>query len=99
MVSEEEVRNALKEIVDPEMGANIVDLGLIYEVKVKNGKKVYVKMTLTVPGCPLMNVLPAQVEEMLKKIEGVEKVEVQVTFDPPWTPERMSKELRELYGW
>ncbi len=98
MVNEEEVWNALKTIVDPEIGANLVDLGLIYEVKVEEGKKVYVKMTLTVPGCPLMNVLPAQVEEQLKKIEGVEDVRVELTFDPPWSPDRMSKELKELYG-
>ena len=99
MVSEKEVWDALKEIVDPEIGANLVDLGLIYEVRVDNGNEIYVKMTLTVPGCPLMNVLPAQVEDRLKKLEGVEKITVQLTFDPPWTPDRMSKELRETYGW
>ncbi len=99
MVSEEEVRNALKEIVDPEIGANIVDLGLIYEIRVDNGRDVFVKMTLTVPGCPLMNVLPAQVEERISQMEGVNKVTVKLTFDPPWTPDRMSKELREMYGW
>jgi len=99
MVNEEEIWNALKDIVDPEIGANIVDLGLIYEVRVDNGKDVYVKMTLTVPGCPLMNVLPAQVEERLKQLEGVGKITVQLTFDPPWSPDRMSEELRKLYGW
>ncbi len=99
MVKEEDVWNALKEVVDPEIGANIVDLGLVYEVRVDNGNEVYIKMTLTVPGCPLMNVLPAQVEERVKEIEGVGKVTVQLTFDPPWTPDRMSKELREAYGW
>ncbi len=99
MVSEEEVWNALRDVVDPEIGANLVDLGLIYEVRVDNGTDVYVKMTLTVPGCPLMNVLPAQVEERLKELEGVKKVTVQLTFDPPWSPDRMSKELREEYGW
>jgi len=99
MVNKEEVMEALKEIIDPEIGANIVDLGLIYEVRVDNGKDVYVKMTLTVPGCPLMNVLPNQVEERIKQIEGVGSVTVQLTFDPPWTPDRMSKELREIYGW
>ena len=98
MVNKEEIWNELKTVVDPEIGANLVDLGLIYEVRVEEGKNVYVKMTLTVPGCPLMNVLPAQVEEQLKKIEGVEDVRVELTFDPPWTPDRMSKELRELYG-
>ncbi len=99
MVSESEVWEALKDVVDPEIGANLVDLGLIYEVRVDNGTDVYVKMTLTVPGCPLMNVLPAQVEERVRNIEGVNKVTVQLTFDPPWTPDRMSKELREIYGW
>ncbi len=99
MVKEEDVWNALRDIVDPEVGANLVDLGLIYEVRVDNGKDVYVKMTLTVPGCPLMNVLPAQVEERLKQLEGVGKITVQLTFDPPWSPDRMSEELRKLYGW
>ncbi len=99
MVKEEEVWNALRDIVDPEVGANLVDLGLVYEVRVDNGKDVYVKMTLTVPGCPLMNVLPAQVEERLKQLEGVGKITVQLTFDPPWSPDRMSEELRKLYGW
>jgi len=98
MVSEEEVWKALKEMVDPEIGANLVDLGLIYEVRVDNGTDIYVKMTLTVPGCPLINVLPAQVEERLKELENVKNVRVEITFDPPWTPDRMSKELRELYG-
>ncbi len=98
MVSEEEVWKALKEIVDPEIDASLVDLGLIYEVRVDNGTDVYVKMTLTVPGCPLINILPAQVEERLKELENVKNVRVEITFDPPWTPDRMSKELRELYG-
>ncbi len=99
MVNEEEVWKALKDVVDPEIGANVVDLGLIYEVRVTDGKDVYVKMTLTVPGCPLMNVLPAQVEERIKQLEGVEKITVQLTFDPPWSPDRMSEELKKLYGW
>ncbi len=99
MVKEEDVWNALRDVVDPEIGANLVDLGLIYEVRVDNGKDVYVKMTLTVPGCPLMNVLPAQVEERLKQLDGVGKITVQLTFDPPWSPDRMSDELRKLYGW
>ncbi|ADD07930.1 metal-sulfur cluster assembly factor [Candidatus Aciduliprofundum boonei] len=99
MVKEEDVWNALRDVVDPEIGANLVDLGLIYEVRVDNGKDVYVKMTLTVPGCPLMNVLPAQVEERLKQLDGVGKITVQLTFDPPWSPDRMSEELRKLYGW
>ena len=99
MVKEEDVWNALRDIVDPEVGANLVDLGLIYEGRVGSGKDVYVKMTLTVPGCPLMNVLPAQVEERLKQLEGVGKITVQLTFDPPWSPDRMSEELRKLYGW
>ena len=99
MIKEEEVWNALREVADPEIGVNVVDLGLIYEVRVNNGNEIYVKMTVTAPVCPLINVIPAQVEEQLKEIEGVQKVTVQVTFDPPWTPDRMSKELREAYRW
>ena len=99
LVSENEVWNALRDVVDPEIGANLVDLGLIYTVRVDDGKNVYVKMTLTVPGCPLMTVLPAQVEQRISEIEGVEKINVELTFDPPWTPDKMSKELRDAYGW
>ena len=88
--------NALKKISDPEIGANIVDLGLIYDVKA-NEKNVNVLMTLTSLGCPLGNYLIAEVENKLKEA-GFENVNVNITFDPPWTPERMNKGLRKRLG-
>jgi metal-sulfur cluster biosynthetic enzyme len=86
----------LKEVIDPEIGANIVDLGLIYGVSV-NKNKVKVRMTLTSFGCPLGNFLINEVENKLKEA-GFKKVDVELTFNPPWTPERMNKELRKKLG-
>ena len=86
----------LKEVIDPEIGANVVDLGLIYGVSV-NKNKVKVRMTLTSLGCPLGNFLISEVENKLKEA-GFKKVDVELTFNPPWTPERMSKELRKRFG-
>jgi metal-sulfur cluster biosynthetic enzyme len=86
----------LKEVIDPEIGANVVDLGLIYGINVDKNK-VKVKMTLTSLGCPLGNFLISEVENKLKEV-GFKKVDVELTFNPPWTPERMSKELRKRFG-
>jgi len=86
----------LKEVIDPEIGANVVDLGLIYGINVDKNK-VKVKMTLTSLGCPLGNFLISEVENKLKEA-GFKKVDVELTFNPPWTPERMSKELRKRFG-
>jgi len=97
MVTEEEVLAALKNVVDPELGINVVDLGLIYDVKVKEGDVVHVKMTLTVPTCPLYALFTKQVEEAVKKA-GAKEVEVELTFDPPWTPDRMSPEAKKILG-
>lgn len=90
MVSEKLVFKKLKEVIDPEIGMNIVDLGLIYGVKIKDGQ-VKVMMTLTTPGCPLAAFFPEEVEKKLKEIAGVKKAKVELTFDPPWSPERMKK--------
>jgi metal-sulfur cluster biosynthetic enzyme len=88
--------NVLKEVSDPEVGANIVDLGLIYDVKADE-KSVSVLMTLTSLGCPLGNYLIAEVKNKLKEA-GFKNVNVNITFDPPWTPKRMNKELRKKLG-
>ena len=94
----EDVLNALREVYDPELPFNVVDLGLIYGVEV-NGSKVKVKMTLTAIGCPLGGYLLDMVEEVIKeKVPGVEEVEVELVFDPPWTPDRMNPEVRRLLG-
>jgi len=92
----EKALEALKEVVDPEIGANIVDLGLIYDLKI-DGNKVKVLMTLTSIGCPLAGFIIGEVESKLKEA-GFEDVEINLTFNPPWTPERMNKELRKRLG-
>jgi len=89
------IMEKLKEVIDPELGISIVDLGLIYGVEVE-GKKVKVKLTLTTPLCPLGGFVIASVEEKIREL-GYEP-EVELTFDPPWTPERMSPELKRKFG-
>lgn len=86
----------LKTVIDPELGINVVDLGLIYDLKIEDGH-INVLMTLTTPGCPLHDSIAGGVKRVLEQIDGVRDVRVQVTWNPPWTPERMSKEaLRQL---
>ena len=97
MVTEEDVRNALRKVYDPEIGLDIVSLGLIYDIKVDGGK-VHVKMTLTVPGCPLMNMLLSHAKRAVSDLEGVEDVNIELTFDPPWTPDRIDPEVRKMLG-
>jgi len=97
MPTKEEILEALREVYDPEIPINIVDLGLIYEVKEEDGK-VQVRMTLTAPGCPLAGLLSSDVRVRLLKIEGVKEALVEVVWDPPWTPERINKEaLSKLF--
>ncbi len=90
MVKEEEILEKLREVYDLEIGMNIVDLGLIYDINVKNGK-VYILMTFTTPFCPYAPILLREIEEKLKEIKDIEEVNIEVTFDPPWTPDRMKK--------
>ena len=92
MVKKSEVIKKLKECYDPEIPINIVDLGLIYDVKV-NENKVKIKMTLTNPFCPMGNFIINDVEEKVKSIKGVSDVKVELVWDPPWTPDRMKKKL------
>lgn len=98
MVSEEEVRRVLKTAVDPEFGVDVIDLGLIYELKISDDNKVYIKMTLTTPTCPLANVIVADVYQKVKSIPGVEDVDIELSFDPPWSPDMMTPEARKLLG-
>ncbi|MFB6200202.1 MAG: metal-sulfur cluster assembly factor [Candidatus Nanohaloarchaea archaeon] len=97
MVSEEEVKQQLKEVVDPELDVNIVDLGLLREIEIED-EEVYVLMTLTTPGCPLHSVFDEMVSEKVKELEGVEKVDVELTFDPRWSPEDMTEEGKDEVG-
>ncbi|MCR4429184.1 MAG: iron-sulfur cluster assembly protein [Caldiserica bacterium] len=94
MPTKEDILTALKEVYDPEIPINIVDLGLIYDVQISNDN-VHVKLTLTAPGCPLSEILSAEVRERLLKVEGIKEASVEVVWDPPWTPERINKEALE----
>ncbi len=89
----------LKNIYDPEIPVDIYELGLIYDVFVKNDNKdVKIIMTLTTPNCPVAESLPQEVEEKVKAIEGVENVVLELTFDPPWTQDMMSEEAKLALG-
>ena len=97
MITQEIVFQKLKECYDPEIPVNIVDLGLIYDVAIA-GDGVKVKMTMTSPGCPLHASMAESVKRKLKEIEGVGKTEVEIVWQPPWTPQRMAPELRRRLG-
>ena len=85
---------ALKSVYDPEIPVDIYELGLIYKVDVSDNKDVDVDMTLTAPGCPVAGEMPIMVQTALEGVEGIGKVSVNMVFDPPWTPERMSEVAR-----
>lgn len=96
---EEEVRERMREkVIDPELGINIVDLGLVYGIDVSDEGKVTVTMTLTAMGCPLAGMINQMVESAVEEIEGVTEVDVNIVWDPPWTKERMSRVARMQLG-
>lgn len=98
-LTEENIKAALKQVDDPEIGINIVDLGLVYETNIQSAQDVQVVMTLTTPFCPVGPSIKQQVANIIKKdIEGVEKVDVQFTFNPPWDKEMMSDEAKDELG-
>jgi FeS assembly SUF system protein len=92
------VVEALKTVYDPEIPVNIYELGLIYEVDVKDDGMVDVKMTLTSPACPVAGSLPPEVREKTLSVEGVRDAHVEVVWDPPWTPDKMSDAARLQLG-
>ncbi|MBP8790268.1 MAG: SUF system Fe-S cluster assembly protein [Breznakibacter sp.] len=97
MQLESQIVEAIKTIYDPEIPVNIYDLGLIYEVDVNEQNEVRIVMTLTSPNCPVAESLPEEVIEKVKAVEGVKEVELNLTFDPPWSREMLSDEaLLEL---
>ena len=85
---------ALKTVFDPEIPVDIYELGLIYKVDVADNKDVTVDMTLTAPNCPVAGEMPGMVKGALAKVEGIGEVTVNMTFDPPWTPDRMSESAK-----
>ncbi len=97
-VTKEKVIEALKGVIDIEIGIDIVSLGLIYNVDIEDDNTVNVKMTLTVPTCPMANMLVEQARSAVASIEGVEKVNVDLVFDPPWTPDMMEDSAKKLLG-
>jgi metal-sulfur cluster biosynthetic enzyme len=97
-VTEEQVYAALKKCMDPEIPVNVVDLGLIYGVKVAGGKDVDIKMTMTTRGCPLHDTLISDVKRYVGKVNGVGNVNVDIVWDPPWSLEKMNQDVREKLG-
>ncbi|MEI6816832.1 MAG: DUF59 domain-containing protein [Bacteroidota bacterium] len=95
---EQRVYDVLKTCYDPEIPVNIVELGLIYEVKVSDGNDVHVKMTLTSPACPVAESLPPEVENKIRQLPDVNEAKVEITFDPPWDKDMMSEEARLELG-
>jgi FeS assembly SUF system protein len=85
---------ALKTVFDPEIPVDIYELGLIYKVDVADNKDVTIDMTLTAPGCPVAGEMPGMVRDALLTVPGIGEVTVNMTFDPPWTPDRMSEEAK-----
>ncbi len=98
MITAEQVREALKEVYDPEIPVNIVDLGLIYNIDVTPENSVRVTMTLTTPGCGMGTFIAADARSRVEEIEGVKEAAVELTFEPPWEPSLMSDDAVRLLG-
>lgn len=94
----ETARTLLRNVIDPELGLNIVDLGLVYELNVDENDKAFVKMTFTTMGCPISGMLVNGVYDALAPM-NLQDIKVDITFDPPWSPERMSDEAKKRMGW
>jgi metal-sulfur cluster biosynthetic enzyme len=96
MPTVEEVRDALRAVKDPELNLNVIDLGLVYEIAVSEGGEVHVEMTLTSPGCPVGPEMLSDAQNVLEKLDGVTKVDVELVWTPYWTPEKMDPRVRSL---
>jgi metal-sulfur cluster biosynthetic enzyme len=98
MTTVDEITEALRDVIDPELGLDFVELGLIYDVAVDDAGVVRVTYTLTSPGCPIGPQVSEQIEEFVSDLDGVTDVEPTMTFSPPWTPERMSEDAKFALG-
>jgi metal-sulfur cluster biosynthetic enzyme len=98
MPTVEDVQEALTNVIDPELGLDFVELGLIYEVEIEDGE-VFVTYTLTSPGCPIGPQVSEQIEEFVGELDGVSRVYPKMTFSPPWTPDMMSEEAKFALGY
>jgi metal-sulfur cluster biosynthetic enzyme len=97
MATVEEVTDVLRDVIDPELGLDFVELGLIYDVEI-DGPTVRVTYTLTSPGCPIGPQVSEQIEEFVMELDGVDEVQPTMTFSPPWTPELMSEDAKFALG-
>lgn len=97
-ITVDQVRTALTDVIDPELGINVVDLGLIYNIQI-NDKKILIDMTLTTPGCPLAGMLAGNVEQALREAFPNMDVEVSLVWDPPWTPDMLSADAKAQLGY
>lgn len=97
MPTVEEVTDALSNVIDPELGLDFVELGLVYEVEIDGGR-VDITFTLTTPGCPIGPQVTEQMEEFVGELDGVQEVVPNMVFTPPWTPDRMSEDAKFALG-
>ena len=93
-IKKEDIVNQIREVFDPEIPVNIYDLGLIYEIKIDEEKKVEIIMTLTSPNCPVAESLPQEVSQKIKNLHGMKSLAVYLTFDPPWDKNMMSEDAK-----
>ena len=98
VVDKEVILEALKQVYDPEIPVDVVNLGLVYEVKI-DGARVEIRMTTTAPGCPVADYIAAQAKRVVGKLEGVGEVDVEMVYEPPWSMDRVTKEGREMLWW
>ena len=96
-ISLDDIKEALRDVYDPEIPVNVYDLGLIYDIQLDGGQ-VYVQMTLTAPGCGMGPYIAQNAEWRIAEVEGVEDVEVDMVFDPPWNPEMITEDGKKLLG-
>lgn len=94
--AEADVIEAIKTVSDPEIMINVYDMGLIYNIEIRDNGDVYVAMTLTAPGCPVAGILPQQVADAVALVEGTGKIEVRIVWEPAWTIERLSEDARAM---
>ena len=95
MITKEQILEKMKNVYDPEIPVNVVDLGLVYNIEIKEEGKIHILMTLTAPGCPIYPYIAEQVKREVSQLEGVKEVDVEFTFDPPWSPDKMTEEGKE----
>src|SRR5262245_60001 len=98
-VTEQAIRDALKHVVDPELGINIVDLGLVYDVDVSEDGTIHIEYTLTTMGCPIGPLIEHQIQSFLENVPGVGSIDAEMVLRPPWTPEMMSEEAKATLGY